>query len=358
MNQKDFISLLPGLNREDLDKVSMPGLVPAHGETRSLAGLFPDLAKLLEDYQKRGCLYSGKVRDRVDLGDKILLYTSDRVSAFDVLLGLVPCKGEVLNGISRFWFEKTQDIIPSHFIAAVGERGLLCKKARVLPVEVVVRGYLTGSAWRDYQASSLVSGIRLERGMNRDQKFEFPLITPSTKEDLGKHDEPISSVEILKRGLVKEEIWHQVETAALALFARGQAWAQSRGLILVDTKYEFGLVQEGEEERLILVDEVHTPDSSRYWYADTYAELFEEGKDQRKLDKEYLRSWLIENGWMGKGEAPKIPGEVFAELSWRYIQAYQELCGQNFEAKSLNLESDAQSLRYFLSGDAAHEGSN
>lgn len=331
----------------------MPGLVPVHGETDSMTVRFPWLAGLLDPLKASRKLYAGKVRDRIDLGDRVLLYTSDRVSAFDVILGLVPCKGEILNGISNFWFDRTVDIIPNHVIRTVGQRGLLSRKAKVLPVEVVVRGYLTGSAWRDYQAGRDISGIRLPAGMRKDQAFDQALITPSTKEDLGSHDQPISGRDIVRQGLVEAGLWARVEEAALRLFARGQAEAARRGLILVDTKYEFGIAAGDQGPELILVDEIHTPDSSRYWYADSYASLFAEGREQRKLDKEYLRQWLMDQGWSGQGNPPPIPGEVLAELAWRYITAWQELTGEQFNPKSWNLEQEAEALRYVLAEEAA-----
>src|SRR6185295_5409838 len=170
------------------------------------------------------------------------MYTSDRVSAFDRVLSLVPFKGEVLNRISAFWFDATKDIVQNHVIELVGARGMLCKKAKVVPIEVVVRGYLTGSAWRDYGAGKAISGIDLPSGMQRDQQFENPLITPSTKEETGSHDMPISSAEIVSRKIVPAELWAAIESKALALFERGSEIALSRGLLLVDTKYEFGLL--------------------------------------------------------------------------------------------------------------------
>lgn len=342
MNREQFSAFLRGAGPA---AARLPGLVPAHGMEDSLAGRDPGLARALEPARAAGRLYSGKVRDRVDLGDRVLLFTSDRVSAFDVVLGLVPCKGEVLNRISLFWFENTRDIIGNHVLGPVGSRGMLCRKAAVLPVEVVVRAYLTGSAWRDYQAGKAVSGIVLPPGLKKDQRFDRPLITPSTKEELGSHDQPIGGDEIVARGLVAAEVWRRVEAAALALFGRGSEIAARQGLLLVDTKYEFGLLPDGE---LILVDEVHTPDSSRFWYADGYEELFARGAEQRKLDKEYLRAWLLEQGWSGHGPAPAIPEAVFEELAWRYVQAYQEITGTNFEARSSAVEADAAAVASVL----------
>lgn len=339
MKRDDVFALCPsGHNLADL---CLPGLIPAHGQSDSLAGRFPAAAAALMPYIESHKLYSGKVRDRIDLGDQVVLFTSDRVSAFDVILDLVPFKGEVLNRISQFWFKETADIIQNHLIKGLGGRSMLGRKAQVLPVEVVVRGYLTGSAWRDYQAGQLISGIQLPVGLRKDQRFDQPLITPSTKEDLGAHDEPIGREAIISRGLVAQAVWEQVETAALALFRRGSEIASRQGLILVDTKYEFGLLPDGS---LILVDEIHTPDSSRFWYAEGYAELFATGTEQRKLDKEYLRSWLMAQGWSGQGMPPEIPSEVLLELSWRYVQAFQEITGENFIPVSHDPEAEVKTI--------------
>ena len=269
---------------------------------------------------------SGKVRDIVDLGDRLLISTSDRISAFDRVLSTIPCKGEVLNRMALHWFEQTSDIISNHILDSVTSRTVAVKKCTVLPVEVVIRGYLTGSAWRDYSAGKAVSGISLPPGMRMNQRFETPLITPSTKAEQGLHDEPISSEEIVSRGLVDKKIWAQVEDVALRIFQRGTEQCAEQGLILVDTKYEFGLL-DGE---LLLIDEVHTPDSSRFWFADTYKAMFEAGEDPRKLDKEYLRKWLMDQGFMGNGEAPAIPDDVRIETAKRYVEAFERITGTPF----------------------------
>lgn len=286
----------------------------------------------------------GKVREIADLGERLLIVTSDRISAFDRVLTTIPCKGEVLNRLSVYWFGQTRDILDNHLIEERTPRSMLVKKGRVIPIEVVVRGYLTGSAWRDYAAGKPVSGIELPPGMKMNQRFDAPLLTPSTKEEQGEHDRPISTAEIAKSGIVDAEIWSEIERAAAALFRRGSELLESRGLILVDTKYEFALV----DGRLMLVDEIHTPDSSRFWFKDTYAELFAAGKDQRKIDKEYLRGWLMERGFMGDGEPPAIPDEVRIEVAWRYIQAYELITGTIFEAKSQNAEAERQNLMSLL----------
>lgn len=286
----------------------------------------------------------GKVRDIFDLGDELVICTTDRISAFDQILGSVPFKGEVLNRISLFWFNGTQDIVPNHIIAQVSPRSVLVKKCRVVPIEVVVRGYLTGSAWRDYEAGRSMSGIELPSGMRFNQRFAEPLLTPSTKESDGLHDRPVSRDEVLASEVVKSAIWEQIEDVAMKLFLRGQKVAAAQGLLLVDTKYEFGIV----DDELYLIDEIHTPDSSRYWYADTYEELFGAGEKQRKLDKEYLRQWLMERGYTGDGHAPDIPDEVYLEVSRRYQTAFEVVTGRDFQAQSTDPEAEKQKTLSFI----------
>ena len=277
-------------------------------------------------------LSSGKVRDVVTIGAEMLITTTDRISAFDRVLATVPCKGEVLNTLTLFWFERTADIVPNHLLERVSARTVRAARCEVVPVEVVVRGYLTGSALRDYQEGRPVSGIRLPPGMRPNQRFEEPLLTPSTKEAGGLHDRPVSRDELLAGGLVPRGSWEEIERTAFALFRRGSEVAAANGLILVDTKYEFGL----RNGRLTLVDEVHTPDSSRYWHADTYPQLFAAGERQRELDKEYLRQWLLTRGFRGDGEPPAIPDEVLLEVAWRYVTAWQTITGSAFSPGSLD----------------------
>lgn len=271
----------------------------------------------------------GKVRDTYDLGDEILIVATDRLSAFDVVLTTIPFKGQILNQIAAHWFEATKDVAKNHVISQPDPSALLARKCRTLPVEVVVRGYITGSLWRDYQAGKAgVYGIDFPAGLRRDQAFEAPIITPSTKAEVGEHDEPISSEEIVRQGLVEGDVWEECQRIALALFERGQKLAAERGLILVDTKYEFGLA-DGE---LLVIDEIHTPDSSRFWEASEYEERFARGEDQRMLDKENVRKWLIdERGYMGEGPAPEIPAEVRVDLAKKYIANYERLTGKAFE---------------------------
>ena len=280
---------------------------------------------------------SGKVRDVVDLGQELLITTTDRISAFDSVLTTIPCKGEVLNTLSLFWFADTQDIISNHVREELSPRTVRAARCDVLPYEVVVRGYLTGSAWRDYQAGASVSGIKLPPGMRFNQRFDVPLITPSTKEGKGTHDRPVSREEVLAGGKVEQKLWEKVEEVARALYQRGVQVASRRGLILVDTKYEFGL----QGNTLMLVDELHTPDSSRYWHADTWERLFKAGEPQRELDKEYLRQWLLARGWKGDGPAPLIPHDIRIEVAWRYITAWQTITGRSFTARAADAREEA-----------------
>jgi len=278
----------------------------------------------------------GKVRDIFDIGNYLLIVTTDRISAFDRVLSTIPYKGEVLNRISLFWFKNTKDIINNHIAEEVTPRSVLVRKCQVIPIEVVVRGYLTGSAWRDYKSGKTVSGIQLGREMTFNEKFHEPIVTPSTKSERGIHDEPVSETVILERGIVSQKLWKQIKDTALKLFARGTDIAAENGLILVDTKYEFGLL----DNELVLIDEIHTPDSSRYWYTDTYEKLFKAGEKQNKLDKEYLRQWLMELGFMGDGRIPAIPDEIKAEVAWRYIKAYETITGEEFIPLSKGAEEE------------------
>jgi len=304
-----------------------------------LDGLLPRTLRALEvPALPRGArLASGKVRDVVTIGDELLITTTDRISAFDRVLATVPCKGEVLNTLTLFWFDRTADIVPNHLLERISARTVRAARCEVVPVEVVVRGYLTGSALRDYEAGRPVSGIALPPGMRPNQRFAEPLLTPSTKEAAGGHDRPVSRAELRAGGSVPPGRWGEIERMARELFRRGSEIAAANGLILVDTKYEFGL----RNGALVLVDEVHTPDSSRYWYADTYDELFAAGERQRELDKEYLRQWLLARGFRGDGKPPLIPDEVLLEVAWRYVTAWQTITGSTFSPESLDAAGES-----------------
>ena len=270
--------------------------------------------------------YRGKVRENYYKEDQIIMVTSDRVSAFDHVLGTIPFKGQILNEIACFWFEKTKDIVPNHFISSPDEQVLVTKKAKTLPVEVIVRQYITGSLWREYSSGiNGQYGFMLPDNLIENQKFDIPILTPSTKAEYGEHDEPISREKIIN-SLVEENIYAKAEKYALELFKVGQEWANSRGLILVDTKYEFGMYN-GE---LIVIDEIHTPDSSRYWVKDEYDSRFNNRESQKMLDKENIRQWLIERGFKGEGTPPELTSDIRILLAEKYIELYKTLLGKEF----------------------------
>ena len=271
--------------------------------------------------------YHGKVRDLFIGSDEILMITTDRLSAFDVVLTSVPCKGAILNAIAVHAFEQTADICENHLIDAPHPNVLRVKKADALPIEVIVRRHVTGSLWRDIEANRHgVYEITLPADLKKDQRLETPIITPSTKAEYGLHDEPISRRAILERGLVSEEILDQAFDVALKLFARGEQLAAERGLILVDTKYEMGLI----DGKLVVIDEIHTADSSRYWKADSFEERFAKGEPQAMLDKENIRQWLIGVGYMGEGTPPDIPADVRLNLAEVYANLHERLLGRPF----------------------------
>jgi phosphoribosylaminoimidazole-succinocarboxamide synthase len=257
-----------------------------------------------------------------------VMVTTDRVSAFDHVLGTIPFKGEVLSRLTAFWFEKVKDLAPTHLVDAPDPSVMVVKKAKPLPIEVIIRGYITGSLWRDYQSGKAAAyGIAWPQGLRKDQRFDEPIITPSTKAEYGQHDEPISEREILEKQIVSPEVWTEATAIARRLFQRGQEWARTRGLILVDTKYEMGIA----EGKLVVIDEIHTPDSSRYWMADGYAERFAKGADQEMLDKENIRQWLIqEHGFSGHGQPPPLTDDVRVMLARKYIELYERLTGETF----------------------------
>ena len=280
------------------------------------------------DLPALGELYRGKVRDNYTRGDRMVMVTTDRVSAFDHVLGTIPFKGEVLSRLTSFWFEKVKDIAPTHLLDVPDPSVMVVKRARALPVEIVIRGHITGSLWRDYQSGKAGAyGIAWPAGLRKDQRFEKAIITPSTKAEYGKHDEPISEAEILKQGLVAPDVWKEATAVAHRLFARGREWARTRGLVLVDTKYEMGIA----DGKLVVIDEIHTPDSSRYWVADGYEERFARGAEQQMLDKENIRQWLItEHGFSGQGRPPPLTDDVRVMLARTYLTLFERLTGQVF----------------------------
>src|SRR5574344_1072866 len=283
------------------------------------------------DFKGQTGKYTGKVRDVYFINDKYLvMIATDRISAFDVVLPRgIPYKGQVLNQIASQFLDKTTDIVRNWKIASPDPMVTVGYKCQPLPVEMIVRGYLTGSSWRSYKAGAReICGVKIPEGMRENQKFEHPIITPTTKAEIGTHDEDISKEEIISRGLVSAEDYAKLEEYALALFARVTEIAAARGLILVDPKYEFGK-RNGE---IYLIDEIHTPDSSRYFYSEGYQERFEKGEPQRQLSKEFVREWLMENGFRGKeGQTvPEMTEEIVNSISERYIELYEHITGETF----------------------------
>lgn len=274
---------------------------------------------------------SGKVRDSYLLpGGRRALVTTDRVSAFDRILGTIPFKGQVLNQIAAFWFDATKDIVPNHVISTPDPNVMVVSECEQLPLEFIVRGYITGvtstSAWTNYaKGARNICGNILPDGLRKDQKLERPILTPTTKHEV--HDRNISRAEAISEGLITPELFDEAADVCFRMFEAGTREAAKRGLILVDTKYELGMLN----GKLVVSDEIHTPDSSRYWYADTYEELFSKGEPQRKLDKEYVREWLAARGFRGDGEPPALTDDVRIEAARRYITAYELITGRDFE---------------------------
>ncbi len=275
-------------------------------------------------------VYHGKVRDVYSIGDTYLvMVASDRISAFDVILPRpIPYKGQVLNQIAAYFLEATRDIAPNWLISTPDPRVAIGLRCEPVKVEMVIRGYLSGHAWREYKSGKrMICGVAMPDGMRENDKFPEPIITPTTKAAEG-HDEDISREEILKQGLVQESDYLIMEHYTRALFARGTEMAAKQGLILVDTKYEFGLY----DGKVMLMDEIHTPDSSRYFYADGYAERQEKQEHQKQLSKEFVREWLIENGFMGKEgqQVPHMSDEWIQTISNRYIELFEKVTGNQF----------------------------
>ncbi|MEE7490195.1 phosphoribosylaminoimidazolesuccinocarboxamide synthase [Methylobacterium oryzae] len=277
--------------------------------------------------------YRGKVRDNYDLPDgRRILITSDRISAFDRALAAIPFKGQVLTQTARYWFEQTADLCPNHVIAYPDPNVVVGRRLEILPVEVVVRGYLAGttstSILTRYRAGERdMYGHHFPDGMRANERLPEAIITPTTKAFDGGHDEPLTETEILERGLLTREQWRTVSEAALALFARGAALAAERGLILADTKYEFGTDPEG---RIVLADEIHTPDSSRYWFAQSYPERVAAGAAPESFDKDFVRNWVVARCDPYKDPIPEIPAEVVLETAAVYIRAYETITGARF----------------------------
>ena len=276
---------------------------------------------------------AGKVRDWYDLPEgKRLIVTTDRLSAFDRILATVPFKGQVLNQLSAWWFEQTRDIVPNHLVSLLDPNAAVVHVAEPFPVEVIVRGYITGvtstALWYRYSIGERnIYGYDFPEGLKKNQELPEPIITPTTKGGGRGHDERLTCAEVTEKGLLDSQTWDQIQAAALAIFGCGQEVARKAGIILVDTKYEFGCAPDGN---VVLIDEVHTPDSARFWKADSYEAHFSAGEDPENFDKEFVRLAYAEKGYRGDGEIPSMPDELWVSASERYIQIYEMLTGKEF----------------------------
>ena len=298
--------------------------------------------------------YRGKVRDNYDLPDgRRLIIATDRLSAFDRAIAAIPFKGQVLTQIARFWFDQTADLCPNHVISYPDPNVLLCRRLDILPIEVVVRDYLAGttatSVWSMYRTGRReIYGLRFPDGLRENEKLPQTIVTPTTKARDGEHDEPVTATEIVERGLLTAAHWQEVTAKALALFARGRDIAARRGLILVDTKYEFGVDRTG---RILLADEIHTPDSSRYWFAASYPHRFAAGEAPESFDKDFLRRWVAARCDPYRDPIPPIPREIIAETARVYISAFETITDESFAAAEPNtpvLDRIRANLRKFF----------
>ncbi len=286
-----------------------------------------------------GRKYQGKVRDYYFLKEpseglkhsRRIIITTDRQSAFDRILGLIPFKGQVLTQLSDFWFKKTKDIVNNHLISLPDPNVMIVKNCKTIPIEMIVRGYISGvtstSIWTAYASGErIIYGHHFEEGLKKNQKLKKPIITPTTKAETG-HDERLTEKEILAKKIVSPRLWQQMKKAALALFDKGTKICARAGIILVDTKYEFGLDEKG---KLTLIDEIHTPDSSRFWVKATYKKRFSQGLEPENYDKEFLRLWFKKQGYSGEGTPPKMPKDFIAKVSERYQSIYEKITGKKF----------------------------
>lgn len=286
------------------------------------------------DFKKLGVLYRGKVRDNYTKNDKRIIIATDRLSAFDRVITTIPFKGQMLNQISSFWFERTKKLVKNHIIEVPDPNVSVVHQCQTLPIEIIVRAYITGTAWRNYLKGEPTSGIVLPKGLKKNQQLDDVLVTPSTKAVSG-HDIYISKEQIIQEEMVEKEIYEEMEQAALKLFKYGQNYCKKNGLIMVDTKYEFG-VKDGE---LLVIDEIHTQDSSRFWLLESYEELFEKNKEPEILDKEIFRGWLMETypkifpDIKPDEDIPPISEDIKIELATRYMRSYKKITGLDFIAE-------------------------
>ncbi len=291
-----------------------------------------------------GKKYKGKVRDYYIVKDKRIIVTTDRISAFDRILGYIPHKGQVLNSLSQFWFEKTSDIIQNHFISSPHPNIMIVKNAQLIPVEVVVRGYISGvtntSIWGSYEKGErIIYGISFPNGLKKNQRLKMPVITPTTKAEVG-HDERLTREEIISKKILSKKLYEEIEKVALSLFERGSKICLKAGIILVDTKYEFGILN----GKLILIDEIHTPDSSRFWVKKTYLNRFKKGLEPENFDKEFLRIWYKKRGYLGDGKPPKMTNDIITKVSKRYISIYEKLTNKSLALKSVPIDNKISNI--------------
>lgn len=296
------------------------------------------------NFEGLGVRHAGKVRDSYVKDDRRTIVVSDRVSCFDVVVGTIPLKGQVLNRLAAFWFEQTRSAAPNHLIEVPDPCVSIVQECKLLPVEFVYRGYLTGSTntsiWTAYERGDReYCGHRLPEGLRRHEKLPDPLLTPTTKAPQGEHDVPASREELIASGAITEALYDEAARITSTLFQIGTEFAAKRGLILVDTKYELGL---GPDGKIVVIDEIHTPDSSRYWYLDRYDEAMSAGESPPALDKEYVRLWLGERGYKGEGPPPELSLEVRCEAARRYIQTFELVTGEAFEPDT---EAPAERIR-------------
>jgi phosphoribosylaminoimidazole-succinocarboxamide synthase len=309
--------------------------LPAN-KVQLLQSLYAGLGNTLDrtDLDELGAKYEGKVRDNYSTKDgRRYIVVTDRISAFDRVLGTIPYKGQLLTAMAAFWFDKTKDLAPNHVMSVPDPNVMECIECQPLPVEMVMRSYITGvtstSIWTHYRDGKReFCGHTLPDGLKKNDKLPNPILTPSTKAEKGGHDISASREEILALTKMPAETFDAAANIAASLFAAGQAHAESRGLILVDTKYEFGVAPDG---RVMVIDEIHTPDSSRYWFVESYEERHKRGEEPESFDKEYVRRWLAQEGYIGDGESPTIPDEIRVEAGRRYVEAYERITGMTFE---------------------------
>ncbi len=298
----------------------------------------PDCLKTI-DIPKLGKKHQGKVRDFYILPDKRVIITTDRQSAFDVILGHIPFKGSVLNSLAAFWFQKTKKIVSNHVISVPDPNVTIAKNCVTIPVEMVIRGYISGvtntSIWGSYEKGErTIYGLKFPEGLKKNQKLPRPVITPTTHAEIGGHDERLTREEIIARKIVGKKLYEEMEKATYALFDYGSKLCAEKGLILVDTKYEFGL----SDGKLTLIDEIHTPDSSRFWVKDTYESRFEKGEEPENYDKEFLRLWYTNKGYKGTGTPPEMSDELIVAVSKRYIDVYEKITGEKFQVYNYPIE--------------------